>query len=237
MALYSTETYYFPSYLILEWIEGGELFDLIVERGCLPHAEALAYFKQLIYGLTYCHAFSIAHRDLKPENILIHGSNSHYVKIADWGMAAFQTSYAQLETSCGSPHYASPEVIRGEPYDGEKADVWSAAVVLYALLAGRLPFDDPDVPRLLGKVRSGRFEIPSRVHADAADLIRKMLVVDVDERLSVCTHVVSVHILIPFDRWQVYWDTRFLSMIHPEYTIHLHLPYPSFSYPFNLRKT
>ncbi|GJJ13769.1 hypothetical protein Clacol_008025 [Clathrus columnatus] len=171
-------------YLILEWIEGGELFDLIVDRGCLPHAQALTYFKQLIYGLSYCHAFSIAHRDLKPENILIHGSNSHYVKIADWGMAAFQTPYAHLETSCGSPHYASPEVIRGEQYDGAKADIWSVGVVLYALLAGRLPFDDPDVPRLLGKVRSGRFVIPSRIHADVADLIRRMLVVDPEERIS-----------------------------------------------------
>lgn len=171
-------------YLILEWVEGGELFDLIVERGCLPHAQALIYFKQLIYGLSYCHAFSIAHRDLKPENILIHGTSSYYVKIADWGMATFQTPYAQLETSCGSPHYASPEVIRGEPYNGEKADVWSVGVVLYALLVGRLPFDDPDVPRLLSKVRSGYFEIPSRVHADAADLIRKMLVVNPSQRVS-----------------------------------------------------
>lgn len=156
-----------------------------MERGCLPHAQALIYFKQLIYGLSYCHTFSIAHRDLKPENILIHGSNSYYVKIADWGMATFQTPYAQLETSCGSPHYASPEVIRGEPYNGEKADVWSVGVVLYALLVGRLPFDDPDVPRLLSKVRCGHFEIPSRVHADAADLIRKMLVVNPSQRISV----------------------------------------------------
>jgi serine/threonine protein kinase len=173
------------SFLILEWIEGGELFDLIVNRGRLPPLEALAYFKQIIHGLSYCHAFSIAHRDLKPENILIHGSNNELVKIADWGMAAFQSPYAQLETSCGSPHYASPEIIRGERYEGTKADIWSVGVVLFALVAGKLPFDDKHVPHLLSKVKSGKFEIPPYVYPEAADLIKRMLVVDVHKRITV----------------------------------------------------
>ncbi|KAF8576382.1 Pkinase-domain-containing protein [Ramaria rubella] len=171
-------------FLILEWIEGGELFDLIVNRGRLPPLEALAYFKQIIHGLSYCHAFSIAHRDLKPENILIHGSKNELVKIADWGMAAFQSPHAQLETSCGSPHYASPEIIRGERYEGAKADIWSVGVVLFALMAGKLPFDDKHVPHLLSKVKSGKFEMPAYVYPEAADLIQRMLVVDVQKRIS-----------------------------------------------------
>lgn len=164
-----------------------------MNRGRLPPLEALAYFKQIIHGLSYCHAFSIAHRDLKPENILIHGSKNELVKIADWGMAAFQSPYAQLETSCGSPHYASPEIIRGERYEGVKADIWSVGVVLYALIAGRLPFDDKHVPHLLSKVKSGKFEIPSYVYPEAADLIQRMLVVDVPKRITVCLVLLCDH--------------------------------------------
>ncbi|KAF8521245.1 Pkinase-domain-containing protein [Hysterangium stoloniferum] len=190
-------------YLVLEWIKGGELFDFLVERGNFHPAEALAYFKQIIYGLSYCHAFSIAHRDLKPENILIHGSRNELVKIADWGMAAFQTPFTRLETSCGSPHYASPEVIRGEHYEGAKADIWSVGVVLFALLAGKLPFDDEDFSVLLSKVKVGVFEMPSHVHPEAADLIKRMLVVDVRARISM--YDILKHPFLRYDTPGIYY--------------------------------
>ncbi|TFK87354.1 Pkinase-domain-containing protein [Polyporus arcularius HHB13444] len=171
-------------YLILEYVEGGELFDFLVNRGRLPPLEALAYFKQVVYGLNYAHTFSIIHRDLKPENILIHSLNPPLVKIADWGMAAFAPPTLQLETSCGSPHYASPEIVNGHKYCGTATDIWSCGVILYALLTGRLPFDDKNVRTLLTKVKVGKYDMPSFVDPLAKDLLSRMLVVDVNKRIS-----------------------------------------------------
>ena len=172
-------------YLVLEYVEGGELFDFLVNRGRLPPLEALAYFKQIVYGLNYAHAFSIIHRDLKPENILIHSLNPPLIKIADWGMAAFAPPALQLETSCGSPHYASPEIVNGEKYEGNATDIWSCGVILYALLTGRLPFDDKNVRTLLAKVKAGKYDMPAYIHPEAKDLLSRILIVDVTKRMTV----------------------------------------------------
>jgi len=107
-------------YIIMEHVQGGELFDYLVKRTRLPEAEALVFFQQIISGLDFCHQHLISHRDLKPENLLLDANNN--VKIADFGMAAIQQGGMLLETSCGSPHYASPEIIRGEKYNGTLPD-------------------------------------------------------------------------------------------------------------------
>ena len=114
-------------YLVLEYVEGGELFHYISRNGRLPEGEAIRIFRQMIAGLSYCHRFSICHRDLKPENILMdrHGN----IKIVDFGMAALQPANKWLTTSCGSPHYASPEVIQAKNYRGDRADIWSSYVL------------------------------------------------------------------------------------------------------------
>lgn len=107
------------------------------------------------------------------------------IKIADFGMASLQVDGSMLETSCGSPHYACPEVIRGEKYDGRKADVWSCGVILYALLVGALPFDDENLKHLLEKIKKGNFTIPSYVPQECQELLRKMIEIDPNKRLSV----------------------------------------------------
>jgi serine/threonine protein kinase len=173
-------------FLVLEYVEGGELFDFLVNRGRLPPKEALIYFRQIVYGLNYAHTFSIIHRDLKPENILIASLQPPLIKIADWGMAAFAPPTLQLETSCGSPHYASPEIVNGEKYQGNATDIWSCGVILYALLTGRLPFDDKNVRTLLSKVKSGKYEMPNWIDPLAQDLLGRMLIVDVNKRITVC---------------------------------------------------
>ncbi|KAK7463047.1 serine/threonine-protein kinase gin4 [Stygiomarasmius scandens] len=172
-------------FLVLEYVEGGELFDFLVNNGRLSPPKALAFFKQIIYGLNYAHTFSIIHRDLKPENILIASLNPPLLKIADWGMAAFAPPSLQLETSCGSPHYASPEIVNGEKYQGNSTDIWSCGVILYALLTGRLPFDDKNVKVLLNKVKSGKYEMPSGMDPLAKDLIARMLVIDSKKRITI----------------------------------------------------
>ena len=170
-------------YLILEYVEGGELFDYLCERGRLPAREALGYFQQIIAAIDYCHRFNIAHRDLKPENLLLDRDKN--IKVADFGMAVWQSAGNMLNTACGSPHYAAPEVIKGEAYDGTAADIWSCGVILYALLIGRLPFDDEDLPKLLEKVKLGKFTMPGDVDARAQNLIRRMLEKDVAKRITI----------------------------------------------------
>ncbi|KAJ5078623.1 serine/threonine-protein kinase brsk2-like protein [Anaeramoeba ignava] len=169
-------------YLVMEHLEGGELFDYLITKGILPDQQALFFFQQIIFGLDYCHKHFVCHRDLKPENLLLDKNN--YIKIADFGMARLTKRQNLLVTSCGSPHYASPEVILGIKYNGMKADIWSCGVILFALLAGSLPFDDPHVHRLLQKVKSGIYSIPKSFTKLQKDLIQKMLVVDPTKRIS-----------------------------------------------------
>ncbi|XP_014872629.1 serine/threonine-protein kinase BRSK2-like, partial [Poecilia latipinna] len=123
-----------------------------------------------------------SHRDLKPENLLLDEKNN--IRIADFGMASLQVGDSLLETSCGSPHYACPEVIRGEKYDGRKADAWSCGVILFALLVGALPFDDDNLRNLLEKVKLGVFHMPHFIPPDCQNLLRGMIEVDAAKRLT-----------------------------------------------------
>ncbi|XP_071809626.1 serine/threonine-protein kinase BRSK2-like [Asterias amurensis] len=170
-------------YLVLEHVSGGELFDYLVRKGRLTPREARKFFRQIISAIDFCHSHSICHRDLKPENLLLDEKNN--IRVADFGMASLQLDQSLLETSCGSPHYACPEVIRGEKYDGRKADVWSAGVILYALLVGALPFDDDNLRNLLEKVKRGVFHIPHFVPPDCQNLLRGMVETHAEKRLTI----------------------------------------------------
>ncbi|XP_029702207.1 serine/threonine-protein kinase BRSK2-like isoform X2 [Takifugu rubripes] len=169
-------------YLVLEHVSGGELFDYLVKKGRLTPKEARKFFRQIISALDFCHSHSICHRDLKPENLLLDEKNN--IRIADFGMASLQVGDSLLETSCGSPHYACPEVIRGEKYDGRKADAWSCGVILFALLVGALPFDDDNLRNLLEKVKLGVFHMPHFIPPDCQNLLRGMIEVDPTKRLT-----------------------------------------------------
>ncbi|XP_078669713.1 serine/threonine-protein kinase BRSK2-like isoform X3 [Branchiostoma floridae x Branchiostoma belcheri] len=169
-------------YLVLEHVSGGELFDYLVKKGRLTPKESRRFFRQIISALEFCHNHSVCHRDLKPENLLLDEKNN--IRVADFGMASLQVGDNMLETSCGSPHYACPEVIRGERYDGRKADIWSCGVILFALLVGALPFDDDNLRTLLEKVKKGVFHIPHFVPPDCQNLLRGMIEVDPVKRLT-----------------------------------------------------
>ncbi|XP_021180511.2 serine/threonine-protein kinase BRSK2 isoform X10 [Fundulus heteroclitus] len=169
-------------YLVLEHVSGGELFDYLVKKGRLTPKEARKFFRQIISALDFCHSHSICHRDLKPENLLLDEKNN--IRIADFGMASLQVGDSLLETSCGSPHYACPEVIRGEKYDGRKADAWSCGVILFALLVGALPFDDDNLRNLLEKVKLGVFHMPHFIPPDCQNLLRGMIEVDATKRMT-----------------------------------------------------
>ncbi|KAK8140559.1 Pkinase-domain-containing protein [Apiospora sp. TS-2023a] len=196
-------------YLVLEYVNHGDLFEYINEYQCLQEDETVFFFRQIISALDYCHSFNICHRDLKPENILI--SNTGQIKIADFGMAAIHQGPTHwLQTACGSPHYAAPELVnQNRGYLGHKVDVWSAGVILYACLCGRLPFDDREgnLKRLLNKAQLGRYSEPEHLSWASRDLIRWMLQPNPDRRI--CIRDIWEHDLIT--AYDAYDDLKQLS--------------------------
>ncbi|KAI5464113.1 hypothetical protein BGZ63DRAFT_349941 [Mariannaea sp. PMI_226] len=170
-------------YLILEYIDQGDLFTFINTKGRLSEEVSIFFFRQIISAISYCHSFNICHRDLKPENILI--TADLQIKIADFGMAALhQTATHQLATACGSPHYAAPELLKNRQYRGDRADIWSLGVILYAMLSATLPFDDPNLRVMMSRTKRGLYTIPEFLSPEAKDLIRRMLQVNPDERIT-----------------------------------------------------
>ncbi|KAJ6254063.1 protein kinase [Anaeramoeba flamelloides] len=170
-------------FLVLEYISGGELFDYIVEQEKIHEEEALKFFQQIIYGVEYIHSVSIAHRDLKPENLLLDKNKN--IKIADFGMARVTEYKHLLKTPCGSPHYVSPELLKGNGYNGKKSDIWSCGVILYVLLTSELPFNEPNNIDLLKSICMGIYNEPKTLTSLQKDLIKRMLTVDPEKRITI----------------------------------------------------
>jgi len=170
-------------YLILEYASGGELFEHIVKQGKIKEKKAAKFLQQLISGVEYLHKLNIVHRDLKPENLLL--DEDCNIKIGDFGLSNFYEPGTLLKTACGSPCYAAPEMIAGKSYHGIKIDIWSCGVIFFALLAGYLPFEDPNTKKLYDKILIGDYEIPKRISQNARDLIERILNVLPRRRFSI----------------------------------------------------
>lgn len=170
-------------FMIMEFVSGGELFEYIVQQGKLRQDEARRFFQQIISGLDYCHRHMIVHRDLKPENLLLDQNKN--IKIADFGLSNMITDGDFMQTACGSPNYAAPEIISGKLYAGPEVDIWSAGVVLYAILCGSLPFDDENTKNLYRKIKSGIFALPDYLDKGAVHIIVHMLQVDPMKRATI----------------------------------------------------
>lgn len=145
--------------LVLEYMNSGDLFDLVVKEGCLDEKRARAYFRQLITGVQHCHDRHVFHCDLKLENLLLDANNR--LVVADFDLASMMRPDSLYHMSRGSPNYVSPEVLTGQAYGGKPVDIWSCGVILYVLVTGSLPFDDDSVANILRKVQRGKIFIPS----------------------------------------------------------------------------
>jgi serine kinase len=177
-------------YIILDLADNGDLLEFIRSNGAIQEDEARRLFHQLIDATEYLHNKGVVHRDLKCENILLNHGNR--IIISDFGFARTQhimpdTNKRRLsQTFCGSYAYAPPEILRGIAYDGTLADIWSLGVVLYTMVCASLPFDDTNLKVLLEQVsREVVFSRRRRVSDEVKDLVKKILVADVGNRLSI----------------------------------------------------
>lgn len=161
-------------YIVLEFITGGELYDQIVHQGRLSEKQSRIYFQQLIDAVDYCHSKGVYHRDLKPENLLLDSQGT--LKISDFGLSALpQQGVGLLHTTCGTPNYVAPEVLRHQGYDGSAADIWSCGVILYVIMAGYLPFEETDLPTLYNKISTAEFAFPPWFSPAVKSLISRIL--------------------------------------------------------------
>ena len=170
-------------YLIMEYACGGELFDYIVARSRLKEQQACLFFQQLLSGIEYLQRVGVVHRDLKPENLLLDENKN--LKIVDFGLSNLYRAEETLKTACGSPCYAAPEMIAGKRYHGSRVDVWSCGVVLFAMLCGYLPFEDPNTSLLYKKILGGEYKCAPWVSPEAQDLMRRILNTNPDHRYTV----------------------------------------------------
>jgi len=165
-------------------------------------------FQQLILGLHYCHKNNITHRDLKPENLLLNKDN--VIKISDFGLANTQkatgsgrvSASVMLKTVCGTPNYVAPEVLMETGYNGFHADMWSAGVILYVMLCGKLPFYDKNMATLFKKIQTGQYDLPTYLTDGSKALIKKLMCVDTKERYSTADILKDPWFLVGFkEEW------------------------------------
>lgn len=171
--------------IVMEYIDGEDLYDLIQRKKVFTEEEARPIFVGLVLGLDYLHQNNIVHRDIKPENVVV-SRNTHKPTLIDFGFSTFFHPHGTLSTNCGSPLYASPEIVSSLKYVGPEIDIWSTGILLFALLHGRLPFDDKDTRQLYLKIKLGVFSIDTNMLSyKAVDLLQKIIRVDPVRRIKV----------------------------------------------------
>lgn len=178
--LHSPKNYF----LVLDLAEGGELFNKLAQDGPLPEAAARSYFQQLIDALDYMHKHNTIHRDLKPENLLLDSEGN--LKIADFGLSIMANSTSDLlKTRCGTPNYVAPEIFCANGYVGPPADLWSAGVILFVMLAAALPFDAPTLPELARQIMKVQITYPKSFPPGAVNLMKHIIVAAPEERYTI----------------------------------------------------
>ena len=172
-------------YLISEYCSKGDIIKNLLEKGTFDESFSCKIFQQIISSLEYLHKNNICHRDIKPENILL--TEKLDAKLTDFGLSRHFKKNELLNSSCGSPIYAAPEMLEGKSYDGTKIDIWSLGISLYTMVCGELPFvvdDENDIYILMDKIIKGNYNIPEFLSDECKDIIKNMLVTDPDKRIT-----------------------------------------------------
>lgn len=176
-------------YIILELCTGGSLLEKIIEKKKFTEIEAKRLFTQIISTLDYLHSKGIAHRDIKPENILL--NNLGQIKFIDFGLSAIVVQNNLFSTRCGTTNYVAPELVNGDPYDGQKVDIWSLGVVLYVMLFGHTPWTKTNQTQLVDQIKNGYFFIPTNISPEARDILLSTMHIDPMKRLN--TQNIIIH--------------------------------------------
>lgn len=176
-------------YIFLELCDGGNLNDMVQEFGGLTEEEAKHYFRQIIEALSFIHKMGVAHRDLKLENILITADDD--IKLNDFGLCKQANGDDPMMTVCGTLVYLAPEIISEKPYNGMKADIWSAGIALYAMIACHFPWVLPEglqpeqqMKETARQICSGNVALPDGIGVELQNLLGNLLNIDPDERPS-----------------------------------------------------
>jgi calcium/calmodulin-dependent protein kinase I len=175
-------------FIVMELMSGGDLFDRIGKKKSYSEADARDLVVKMLKAVAYCHARKVAHCDMKPKNLLLMSDdNDSYIKLADFGFAARVHEPRSLTKQCGTPFFVSPEILMRKGYD-QQSDMWSVGCIVYLLLSGNLPFMGRSQKELFRKIVSGKYEFDDEewegVSDDAKDLVRKMLVLDPEKRIT-----------------------------------------------------
>lgn len=168
--------------LVMQYASGGELYEYVSARNALSDQDARRLFRQIATAIYYCHKNKVCHRDLKLENILLDEKGN--AKIGDFGLSNVFAERHQLTTFCGSPLYASPEIVKGTPYCGPEVDCWSMGVLLYTLVYGAMPFDGSNFKRLVKQISEANYFEPKH-RSEASPLIRRLLSVNPKKRATI----------------------------------------------------
>jgi serine/threonine protein kinase len=169
-------------YLMMEFCPNGDLFTMIVKLKSIPEDAARIFMKQILLALDYLHSHNLSHRDIKPENIM--SDENGNAKLTDFGLAKYAPEDHLTSTGCGSPYYVSPEIICGDPYSPRRSDMWSLGVVLYVMVSGHVPWASGNRRQVFEQIRNADYIIPRSVSSACNDLIRRLLVVKPEDRIT-----------------------------------------------------
>ena len=174
-------------YVFLELCPNGDLFQYIVNQKFLREADAKILYHQFMEALHYVHSSGAVHLDLKPENLLV--TTDGQIKMSDFGFSRFVWN-KKIDVRCGSPCYVSPEIINSAPVDGPKSDIWSAGVILYAMVTGQLPWTAKHKGEIYEQIKKCDYKVPDYISQNCKDLIEKMMNIDPDQRPT-CSEVLD----------------------------------------------